>query len=540
MSDQDETLLGRIAVRNDLITMDELAHATREQARRGGGIKLGQVLVELGYLEATSLDFLLEVQKKQTGRERPTPPPAAATAPLPAAAFVVDPTGSLPRTTGELPIALTTADFVVPVADVDELDRELAITAANATASDLKGQQQHTVSAPRPVAAAETSSEELPDPPRASHPAPPEPPKTPRITAPTPPADSYNRGQLEGILQHAVQLRASDIHFHSGAPITVRVNGDLQPINDSILTKEEAEPLLLAALGPEQQSIFVERHQLDFSYTIPGVGRYRANLYRQQRGIDCVFRLVPPKPPSLEELGLPSILAKFTTYPQGMVLLTGPAGCGKSATMAALINIINEERREHILTIEDPIEVLHTSKRSLVNQRQVGNHTRSFARALKGALREDPDVIAIGELRDLETISLALSAAETGHLVLGTLHTNDAIRTVNRLIGVFPPEQQSQIRTMVSESLRGIVSQRLVRTADGNGRVPAMEILVFTRAVGNLVREGKTFQLKDVLQTGSAHGMCTLDNSLDALVKAKKITSKEAAQHAVNPQRFGE
>jgi twitching motility protein PilT len=221
-----------------------------------------------------------------------------------------------------------------------------------------------------------------------------------------------------------------------------------------------------------------------------------------------------------------------------MVLLTGPAGCGKSSTLAALLNIINEDRHDHIITIEDPIEYIHPSKKCVVNQRQVGPHTGSFARALRGALREDPDIIAIGELRDLETISLALTAAETGHLVLATLHTNNSIRTVNRILGVFPPNQQDQIRTMVSESLRAVISQRLIPRADGVGRVAALEILMANKAVGNLIRENKTFQIKSVLQTGATHGMCQLDASLAELVKSGTITREEAARNADDPQRF--
>jgi twitching motility protein PilT len=277
---------------------------------------------------------------------------------------------------------------------------------------------------------------------------------------------------------------------------------------------------------------------VDFAYTLPGVGRFRSNAYRQQRGLDAVFRAIPPIPPTLEQLGLPASLSRFANFHQGMVLLTGPAGCGKSSTLAALVNIINQERHDHIITIEDPIEYIHASKGCVVNQRQVGPHTGSFARALRAALREDPDIIAIGELRDLETISLALTAAETGHLVLATLHTNNAIRTVNRILGVFPPNQQEQIRTMVSESLRAVVSQRLVTRADGNGRVPALEVLVANKAVGNLIRENKTFQIRSVLQTGAAHGMCLLDASLADLVKNRIITREEALKHADEPQRF--
>jgi twitching motility protein PilT len=343
---------------------------------------------------------------------------------------------------------------------------------------------------------------------------------------------------LDRLLKYALSVGASDLHLHSGAPLKIRLNGRMADLDGAPVAARVAEKLVEEILTPEQREALRERGQVDFAYTLGAQGRFRSNAYRQQRGIDAVFRVIPPKPPTLEGLGLPSSLARLANYHQGMVLLTGPAGCGKSSTLAALLNIINEDRHDHIITIEDPIEYLHPSKKCVVNQRQVGPHTGSFARALRGALREDPDIIAIGELRDLETISLALTAAETGHLVLATLHTNNAIRTVNRILGVFPPNQQDQIRTMVSESLRAVVSQRLAARADGNGRVPALEILMANKAVGNLIRENKTFQIKSVLQTGATHGMCLLDASLAELVKNKTITREEAARNAEDPQRF--
>jgi twitching motility protein PilT len=318
----------------------------------------------------------------------------------------------------------------------------------------------------------------------------------------------------------------------------MRLHGQMSDLDSAPLPARTAERLVTEILNPEQLEALRDRGQVDFAYTLPGKGRFRSNAYRQQRGMDAVFRVIPPRPPTLEDLGLPSSLSRLANYHQGMVLLTGPAGCGKSSTLAALLNIINEDRHDHIITIEDPIEYIHPSKKCVVNQRQVGPHTGSFARALRGALREDPDVIAIGELRDLETISLALTAAETGHLVLATLHTNNSIRTVNRILGVFPPSQQDQIRTMVSESLRAVVSQRLVARADGHGRVPALEILMANKAVGNLIRENKTFQIKSVLQTGASHGMYMLDASLAELLKTKVITREEAVRNADDPQRF--
>ena len=345
-------------------------------------------------------------------------------------------------------------------------------------------------------------------------------------------------GGLNRLLEHTLRCGASDLHLHSGAPIKLRTHGRLDELDAILLDPPTAERLILEVLTEDQAAQLREHGQVDFAYTLPGVGRFRSNAYRQQRGLDAVFRAIPATPPTLEQLGLPASLARFANFHQGMVLLTGPAGCGKSSTLAALVNIINQERHDHIITIEDPIEYIHASKGCVVNQRQVGPHTGSFARALRAALREDPDIIAIGELRDLETISLALTAAETGHLVLATLHTNNAIRTVNRILGVFPPNQQEQIRTMVSESLRAVVSQRLVARADGQGRVPALEVLVANKAVGNLIRENKTFQIRSVLQTGASHGMCLLDASLADLVKNRVVTREEALKHADEPQRF--
>ncbi len=343
---------------------------------------------------------------------------------------------------------------------------------------------------------------------------------------------------LEELLRQSMQLGASDLHLHSGTPIRLRLHGKLQNGAASDLTRPEVERLLGEVLSPDQQQRLEEERQLDFAFAIAEVGRFRAAAYHQQRGLDVVFRTISLEPPTLESLGLPASLESLTKYHQGIVLLTGPAGCGKSSTMAALVRLINERRPDHIITVEDPIEFVHPSQRCVVNQRQVGPHTESFARALRAALREDPDIIVIGELRDLETISLALTAAETGHLVLATLHTSSAIRTINRLLGVFPPEQQAQIRTMVSESLRAIVSQRLLRRADGEGQVAALEVLINNTAAGNLIRENKTFQIQSIMQTGTDKGMCLLDASLSNMVRSGTITKAEALEHAEDPKRF--
>ncbi len=346
------------------------------------------------------------------------------------------------------------------------------------------------------------------------------------------------RGWLAGVLKHAAEMGGSDIHVHGDAPVAVRVRGQLVTPNPAPLAAAHAADVLRAVLDEHQRAEFEKAGQVDFAYVVEGVGRFRASVYRQHLGIDGVFRRLPGRPPTLDDLGLSRSLARFTAHPQGLVLFTGPTSCGKSLTMAALVHIINEERRDHILTIEDPVEVLHPSMRAVVNQRQVGRHTRSFTRALKAALREDPDIIVIGELRDQQTIALALSAAETGHLVFATMHTRGVVQTVDRLVGVFPPAQQSQVRTMISESLRGVVSQRLVPVTGGRGLVPALEILSATSAVGNLIRENRTYQLRDVIQTGAEHGMCTMDASLNALVANGTITRQEAIRQGADPRRL--
>ncbi|MGD8384405.1 MAG: type IV pilus twitching motility protein PilT [Lysobacterales bacterium] len=344
--------------------------------------------------------------------------------------------------------------------------------------------------------------------------------------------------ELRQLLEQAVTIGASDLHVHSGACLRLRVDGEVHEATSQVLGQEECERLIEEVLNETQLQTLKDRFQVDFAFEIPGVGRYRANAYRQQRGIDAVFRVIKPRPPTLKELGLPDDLERFAQLHQGMVLFTGPAGCGKSSTMAAMVDLINAKREDHILTIEDPIEYVHAPAACSVNQREAGLHTGSFSKALRAALREDPDVIVIGELRDLETISLAITAAETGHLVLGTLHTSNAIRTVNRLLGVFPPDQQSQIQMMLSESLKAVISQRLVRRAKGPGRVVALEVMVNNNAVGNLIRENRAYQIKSVLQTGRAQGQRLLDASLMDLVNRKVITRDEALKYADEPDQF--
>lgn len=336
---------------------------------------------------------------------------------------------------------------------------------------------------------------------------------------------------LNQILELAVRCGASDVHLHSNSPLRFRIHGRLSAVSSDPISPEQVRSVTADLLDENYKRLLEEEGQVDFSREVEGLARLRINAYRQQSGPDLVLRLIPPEVLSLDDLGLPRELARFTTYHQGLVLITGPSGCGKTSTLASLVNIINQERSDHIITAEDPIEYIHHSENCVVNQRQVGTHSQDFPTILRAALREDPDVIVLGELRDLETVSLALTAAETGHLVLGTLHTGGAIRTINRLIGLFPPDEQPQVRVMLSESLRAVISQRLAPRADGQGRVPALELMIVTRAIGNLIREKKVFQIETQMQTGKEKGMRTLKDSFEDLVRQGIVTSEEAQRH---------
>lgn len=342
--------------------------------------------------------------------------------------------------------------------------------------------------------------------------------------------------RLHKILSKAVWSKASDIHVPSGAPIQVRRNGRLERLDERASPPKEVGEMLLEILTEEQRKRFLETNDLDFSYEVKGVGRFRANVCRQHRGIDGSFRVIAEVIPSPEALGLPVNVPLLTKHHQGLVLVTGPAGQGKTTTIATLVDLINSEKPLHIITVEDPIEFVHPIKCAVVNQREVGKHTLSFANALRAALREDPDVIVVGEMRDLETIALAITAAETGHLVFGTLMTTNAAQTVDRILDSFPAGQQAQIRTMLSESLKGIVSQQLVPAADGEGRVLACELLLCNLAVANMIRERKTFQLNSVMQTSRNVGMQRMDDALFDLSQAGRITPETAMMYAHDPK----
>jgi twitching motility protein PilT len=349
-----------------------------------------------------------------------------------------------------------------------------------------------------------------------------------------PPANS-----IDELLERMVEANASDLHVTTGTPPAIRVRGEVERLQDfDALSGEETQQLLYRILSSEQQKLLELNRQLDFSYSIPGLARFRVNVYFQRESIGAAFRLIPTELKTLEELGIPSSLHVLAEKPRGLVLVTGPTGSGKSTTLAAIIDEINRNRSEHILTIEDPIEFLHRHKRCIVNQREIGPDATSFADALRAALRQDPDVILVGEMRDLETISTALTAAETGHLVFGTLHTQSAPSTIDRIIDVFPAEQQEQVRIQIANSLQGVVTQALLPTADGMGRVPALEILLPDDAVRNLIRQGKVEQIYSVMQTNTGRGMQTMEQSLGDLITRRIVDLEVGLSRSSRPSQL--
>lgn len=341
--------------------------------------------------------------------------------------------------------------------------------------------------------------------------------------------------QIDELFRIMVKEGASDLHLTTGAPPSLRLHGDVSSLEMRALTAEECQALIFEILNERNRKAFIDNWELDCVYELPGTGRFRCNVFMQRKGIGAVFRHIPTKILTVEQLNLPQSLMDMINVPKGLVLVTGPTGSGKSTTLAALIDYLNTNEKLHILTVEDPIEFTHENKKSLVNQREVGGHTKSFAKALKAALREDPDIILVGEMRDVETISLAITAAETGHLVFGTLHTMNAPKTVDRVIDVFPEDRQAQIRTMLSESLRGVVAQTLFPKAGGKGRVAGLEVLFNNKAVANLIREGKTFQIPSIMQTGRGEGMMTFADHVEILIKEGKITKEVGYNYIGKP-----
>ncbi len=337
------------------------------------------------------------------------------------------------------------------------------------------------------------------------------------------------------------ERHASDLHIKVGNHPILRVNGKLQPLGDlPVLDQAAARTLIESMMTDAQIEVFRAHLELDFAYSIPGVSRFRVNVYQQRGSMGAAIRTIPMGVPAIEDLGLPDVVRRLASLPRGLVLVTGPTGSGKSTTLAAIINYINQTRSVHVVTIEDPIEYLHKDIKSVINQREVGMDTSSFSNALRHVLRQDPDVILIGEMRDLETISTALTAAETGHLVFATLHTQSAAQTVDRIIDVFPPHQQTQVRTQLSVALEGVLSQTLLPMASGGGRVAAIEVLVTTGAIRNLIREGKTYQIPSAIMSGGKEGMQTLNQALRTLVELKKITYEDAVKKATSERELAQ
>src|SRR5205809_758733 len=344
---------------------------------------------------------------------------------------------------------------------------------------------------------------------------------------------------LTELLAFVVKNKASDLHLSSGLPPMIRVHGDVRRINVPAMEHKEVHGMIYDIMNDGQRKFYEESLECDFSFAVPNLARFRVNAFNQQRGAAAAFRTIPSKVLSLEELNAPKVFAEMTNRPRGLILVTGPTGSGKSTTLAAMVDFVNQSEYGHILTIEDPIEFLHESKKCLINQRELGPHTLSFPNALRAALREDPDYILVGEMRDLETIRLALTAAETGHLVFGTLHTSSAAKTIDRIIDVFPATEKDMVRAMLSESLVTVISQTLLKTKDGQGRVAAHEIMIGTPAIRNLIRENKVAQMYSSIQTSQAVGMQTLDQCIVDLVRSNVVSNQEARQRADNKDLLG-
>jgi twitching motility protein PilT len=347
--------------------------------------------------------------------------------------------------------------------------------------------------------------------------------------------------EINDLLRKAYALDASDLHIKVGSPPILRIYGELTPLTtESKVSHEDATKMALSVMTPAQTEVFKKKSDLDLAYSVPGLGRFRCNVFMQRGTVGLVFRVIPTKIPTIDELNLPEVIKKISMEQRGLILVTGTTGSGKSTTLAAMIDLINSSRTEHVMTIEDPIEYLHRDKKSIINQREIGSDTESFSKALRQALRQDPDIILVGEMRDFETIQTSLVAAETGHLVLSTLHTIDAAETINRIIAVFPPYQHKQVRMQLAAVLRGIISMRLMPKADGKGRVPAVEVLVATATIKDCVLDpDKTKMITDVIEQGAIHyGMQTFDQSLFSLYRTGLITYEEALRRATNPDDF--
>jgi twitching motility protein PilT len=446
-------------------------------------------------------------------------PPLAHESPLDLSASTMS-FGAAPAPVAPAPAAPAPAAPVAPVAAAAPVPPPLAPAAAPAAA------------APQPPAAPSV-------PPQASAPAAPAAPSLDKAVRVGAEDTSEDSAFLSDLLLHVLDNGCSDLHLTVGARPTVRKAGGLQQLEDfPKITPQLVQKTMYAIMSQKQREKFEEELELDFAYSLPGKARFRVNVYKQRDAVGAAFRLIPYEIKKLEDLGVPPAVANLAMLPRGFVLVTGPTGSGKSTTLAAVVDLANRNRADHIMTVEDPIEFLHSHQKCLVNQREVGEDTWSFKNALKHVLRQDPDIILVGEMRDLETIEIALTAAETGHLVMATLHTQDAAQTIDRVIDVFPPSQQQQVRVQLAGAIQGVVCQQLVKTADGKGRVVAVEVMTATPAIRNLIREGKTHQIYSALQAGAKHGMQTMDSHLAQLVKQGKVTYDAALEKCHHVEDF--
>ncbi len=517
--------LGEILVDQGVIDGSQLQQATERQQASGGS--LAKALVELGY--ATENDL---VKALATKLGMPYADVDGSTIDEMAASMV---SRSIATELTALPVRFGQGDeLIVAVADPNnhaakekiEAETGLPVTLALAPKRALVQAIQH-------VTVDEPGGMSMPEP-KASAPKTTMPDIGPKVGSEEAPAVD-----LDELLMALVERDGSDLHLTTGIPPTIRVHGDLTPLDEfPMMTPDELQKMMYSIMTQKQREEFENHLELDMSYSVPGKSRFRVNVFQQRDSIGAVMRVIPFEILQLEKLGLPAAVQNFAYLPRGFVLVTGPTGSGKSTSLASLINMINENRPVHIMTVEDPIEFLHKHKRSVINQREVDTDTLSFNNALKHVLRQDPDVILVGEMRDLETIQIALTAAETGHLVFGTLHTQDAPQTVDRIIDVFPPHQQEQIRVMLAGALQGVVCQQLLKTADGKGRTVAAELMVCTSGIKNLIREGKTHQIYSAIQAGAQHGMVAMDQSLATLVKSGKVTYDEAVEKCSNINEF--
>jgi twitching motility protein PilT len=520
--------------------VDEASMVEADRLRRDQGLPLATALVRAG---AATERAVAVGTAKQTGlpfvdtTAGEVDPSAAALLPKPVALELE-----------ALPVAFSGADeLVVAVArasGVDAADRIAALTGMRVTMAltvrgDLLRAIEHLADDLGP-AAGPAPRAKAGGPPSAKPAASPPPAAGPKPSAETLLAYEQEAGiDIDEVLVRLVEAGGSDLHLTAGAPPAIRVRGELVRLEEyGMLSPVELQKMIYGILTQRQREAFETELELDLSYTVPGRSRFRVNVFRQRDCLGAVMRVIPFEIKALEDLGVPASVADFARLPRGFVLVTGPTGSGKSTTLASVIDLINRDRAGHIMTVEDPIEFLHPHKRCIVNQRERGTDTRSFADALKHALRQDPDVILVGEMRDLETIQVALTAAETGHLVLGTLHTQDAPQSVDRIIDVFPSAQQEQIRVMLAGTLQGVLCQQLLPTADGKGRAAACEVMVATSAIRNLIREGKTHQMYSAIQAGKQYGMVTMDQSLADLVRAGKVAYEVALERANNAGEF--